>query len=226
MRLSQSGILPRKDLDEAASALAEAQVTLVTAQRAEELSTLRAPLDGVVTRMTAVLGAWVEANQPLVEIADPAALELVVNVSPGDAALVQPGAAVEAADGTGGALLGTGVVTAIAAEVDGATRTVAVRAHLERPVRALRIGETVVARITVGLHAEAVTIPSRAIVPEGEGFRVFVVGLDGLAHARTITVGVRRDSLVEVTDGVAAGETVVTDGAYGVEDGARVVGRP
>ena len=229
VRLARDGILPQKDVDQAASDLASARVTAVTAQRAEELATLRAPLAGVVTRMTAVLGTWVEASQLLVEVADPAALDVVVQVSPAEAARVASGAAVavEAGErGGAGEPLGTGVVTGVGAEVDSASRTVAVRARLEHPVRPLRIGETVLARITVGVHAAAVTIPAEAVVPDGEGYRIFVVGTDGRAHARSVTLGQRGDSLVEVTSGLAAGETVVTHGAYGVEDSAKVVRQP
>jgi len=225
VRLAQAGVLARKDVDQAASELAQAQSAAVTARRNAELATLRAPIAGVVTRMSAVLGASVDASEPLVEVADPSALDVVVALAPNVAAEARPGAAVSvtAGEGAGGEALGSGVVTALGAAVDSASGTVAVRAHLSRPARTLRIGETVFARITVAVHPAAVTIPSIALVPEGEGFKVFVVGADGLAHARDVTVGARRDSLVEVTSGLTAGETVVSYGAYGVQDSARVV---
>ena len=52
-RLVDAGVAPRKDLDQAASDLAQARANLVTAQRNRELSALRAPIDGVVTKMNA-----------------------------------------------------------------------------------------------------------------------------------------------------------------------------
>src|SRR5207249_3832689 len=91
VRLVQAGILPQKDADQAASELAQAQVAAVTARRAQQLATLRAPLPGLVTRMSAVLGASVDANQPLVQVADPAALDVVFNVSPAEAAEIREG---------------------------------------------------------------------------------------------------------------------------------------
>ena len=83
-----------------------------------------------------------------------------------------------------------------------------------------------VARITVGVHPAAVTVPAVALVPDGEAYRVYVVDSGGTAHVREVDVGARQDSLVELRHGVAAGEVVVTEGAYGVEDGARVVEQP
>jgi membrane fusion protein (multidrug efflux system) len=103
-------------------------------------------------------------------------------------------------------------------------RAVAVRARLARPTRALRIGESVFGRIVTGVNPTAVTVPVEALVPEGDGFRVFVVDSAGVAHARAVTVGGRSESLIEILTGVAAGETVVTTGAYGMEDGVTVGG--
>src|SRR5439155_1304136 len=52
VRLVQAGILPQKDSDQATSELAQAQVAAITARRAQQLATLRAPLSGRRTRMT------------------------------------------------------------------------------------------------------------------------------------------------------------------------------
>jgi len=56
-------------------------------------------------------------------------------------------------------------------------------------------------------------------------YRVFVVDSAGIAHARAVTVGGRTESLAEILTGLAAGETVVTTGAYGVQDSARSAAR-
>ncbi len=226
VRLVQAGILAQKDSDQAAADLAAAQASAVTARRAQELATLRAPLGGVVTRISAVMGASVDANQTLVEVADPTALDLVFNVSPMEAGQIHAGDTVVVSGGEGGAAeaLGPGVVTSVAAAVDSASRAVAVRARPTRTTRTLRIGESVVGRIVAGVNPRAVTVPVAALVPEGDGFRVFVVDAAGVAHARAVTIGGRSESLVEILTGLAAGETVITTGAYGVEDGATVGG--
>lgn len=225
VRLAHDGILPQKDVDQAAAALADAQLNAVTARRAQERATLRAPLAGVVTRMTAVIGASVDANEPLVEVADPAALDIVLNLSPSQAAPVHAGdsALFAAGQDTTGESLGAGRVTAVGATVDSASRSVAVRVHLAHPSRPLRIGETVFGQIAVAVHAHAVTVPADALVPDGDGFKVFVVDAHGIAHARPVTVGSRTEGFAEIVRGVQAGERVVTYGAYGVEDSSRIV---
>jgi len=225
-RLVQAGILAQKDSGQAAADLAAAQAAAVTARRAQELATLRAPLSGVVTRMSAVMGASVDANQPLVEVADPTALDIVFGVSPAEAGRIHGGDTVGVSTGEGarGEPLGPGVVTSVGAAVDSVSRAVAVRVRLTRPTRALRIGESVFGRIITGVNPQAVTVPVEALVPEGDGFKVFVVDSARVAHARAVTVGGRSESLVEILSGIAAGETVITTGAYGMEDGVTVGG--
>jgi membrane fusion protein (multidrug efflux system) len=223
--LAVAGIVPKKDVDQAAADLAQAQTTEVTARRAQELATLRAPLTGVVTHVSAVLGASVDPTQPVVGVADPSALDIVLALSPTDGARVRPGDSVVVTAGQGAPAepLGRGVVSTVGIALDTASRTLAVRARVAHPARALRIGETVTGHIATGVRAQAVTIPVAALVPEGDGVKVFVVGPDGLAHARPVTVGGRTDTLAEIVDGLHGGETIVTEGAYGVEDSAKVV---
>ena len=223
-RLAEAGILPRKELDLAATELAQAEAAAITARRAQELATLTAPVAGVVTRMEAVVGAPVEVNQTLVEVADPAALDVVFNLSPAEAALVRIGQGITLTVGAGpGDSLGTGIVTGVAFQVDSASRSVAVRARLTRPSPALRIGATVAGQIAVGVREHAVTVPAEALVPDGEGFKVFVVDSSGIAHTRAVGVGSRTEGQVEITSGLLGGETVVTYGAYGVEDSAKII---
>ena len=52
---------------------------------------------------------------------------------------------------------------------------------------------------------------------------MFVVDSADVAHARPVTVGARNGSLAEIVTGLAPGETVVTTGAYGVADSAKIV---
>ena len=228
LRLVKAGILPQKDADQATADLAQARVAAVTAHRAQELATLRAPLAGVVTRISAVLGAAVDASQPLVAVADPRALDALFNVSPAAAALIHVGdsVGVTAGEGEQGDSLGAGRVTSVGAGVDSVSRAVFVRAAIAHPARPLRIGESLFGRIVTGVHLQAVVVPVGALVPAGDGYQVFVVDSTAVAHGRPVTVGERSESLVEIVQGLAAGETVVTTGAYGVEDGARITRTP
>ncbi len=237
-RLVDAGILARKELDQAASDRARARADAMAARRAQTLATLRSPIGGVVTKLSAVLGGPADPSQPLVEVADPVALDILLAVSPAVAARVRPGADViltasqraadggadsASASGAGTEALGTGTVRAVSAAVDSTSRSVTVRARIAHPVRALRIGETVFGSIVLATRPNAVTVPVEALVPDGEGMKVFVLDSAHIAHATPVSVGARTEKLAEITRGLSGGEMVVTYGAYGVTDSARVV---
>ena len=223
-RLNREGVAPRKDVEQAAAEVAKARSEAVAARRAAQLSVLRSPIAGVVTRLTAVLGASVDVNQPLVEVADPSALDIVFTVTPTEAARVRPSATVSLSAGQkgGGDPLGSGTVFQVSAAVDSATRGVSIRVRAPSTRRPLRIGETIFGQIVVATHPKAIAVPAAALVPDGEGFKVFVVDAESIAHEQSVTVGARSDSTVEITEGLKGGERVVTYGAYGVEDSVKV----
>jgi membrane fusion protein (multidrug efflux system) len=223
-RLANEGILPRKDAEAAAADLARARADLATAQRDASLATLRAPISGVVTRMSATIGAAADPSQPLVEIADPSALDILLSVTPAEAGRVRPGAKVNLSAGQGASSeeLGIGTVVDVGGTVDSATRGVAIRVRAPTTRRPLRIGETIYGRIAVSTKANAIVVPVEALVPEGNTVRIFVVDRNNVAHAREVSLGGRTDAAAEITAGLQPGERIVTYGAYGMQDSARV----
>ncbi len=224
-RMVTEGIAARRELEAASAELSKAKATAAAARRIAELATLRAPLTGVVTRMNTTLGASVDPSQPLVEVADPTEVDIVLSLPPTDAARVHRGAQVLLHTGAGpdGEALGEAAVVDVSGIVDSASHAVAVRARSGKLVRALRIGETLFGEVVLATRPHAIIIPSQAIVPEGDGYKVFVVDSAGIAHARDVTVGGRTSSSAEILKGLEAGERVVTYGAYGVTDSAKIV---
>jgi membrane fusion protein (multidrug efflux system) len=223
-RLADAGIVPRKDADQAATELAQADAAAMIARRNAQLAVLRAPISGVVTKLNASLGASVDVGTPLVEVADLAALDIIFNVTPSDAARIAPGAAVtlSAGENASGEPLGVGRIADIGGTVDSVTRSVSVRALAPPTARPLRIGETIFGQIATAVHPRAIVIPVSALVPEGDGYKVFVVGAANIARERKVGVGRRTETTAEITSGLAPGETVVTEGAYGLEDSVKV----
>ncbi|CAN5332575.1 efflux RND transporter periplasmic adaptor subunit [soil metagenome] len=225
-RLANEGILPRKDADQAAADLGRARTDAVNAQRAQQLSVLRSPVSGVVTKMTAILGASADAGQVLVEVADPSAFDVVLSLGPTQASDVHPGSRVTLAAGEkmGGELLGEGTVASIGAALDTMSRSVGIRVTLTSPRRTLRLGESVYGEIAVQTRPRAVVIPTEALVPgdEPNTYKVFVVDAKGTAIPHDVKIGGRTATRVEILEGLNGGEKVVTQGAFGVADSSKV----
>ena len=70
-RLVAAGVAPRRELEQANAELEAARAAALAARRARQLSTLRSPIAGGVTRVSAVRGGNVNEQQPLVDVADP-----------------------------------------------------------------------------------------------------------------------------------------------------------
>ncbi len=225
-RLVAAGVMPRRELEQANAQLESAHAEALAAGRARQLSTLRTPIAGVVTRVAAVRGANVNEQQSLVDIADPDRIDVLLQLAPDVARRVRVGQPVtlRANAATGSASIGTGRVADIAALVDSSSRSVAVRVAVQSSPDRLRLGETVFGSIVADSHHGAVVLPDQALVPHDEGYRVFVVDLAGVAHARDVSIGGRSAQGVWIRDGVRRGETVVTAGAYGLDDGSSVIG--
>src|SRR6202022_3214054 len=90
---------PRKDADQALADLGKARTEAVNTARAKQLSVLRSPVSGVVTKMSAVLGAPADAGQVFVEGADPSAFDVVLSLGPTEAGAVHPSARVQLSAG-------------------------------------------------------------------------------------------------------------------------------
>lgn len=228
-RLADAGVLPRKEAEAAAAELESARANVVTARRARELATLRAPIAGAVTRVSAVLGGSVDPSQPLVEVSDPRALDVELTVSPGDAVRAKVGQAVLLYAGATahGDAIAEGSIREVAAVVDSASGGVALRVQVTSTRRPLRFAEVLMGRVAVQHHAFALTVPEIALVPTGEGFQLFVVDSAQVAHATPVTIGGRTAGIAWIAAGLRGGEQVVTQGAFGVDDGARIAaGKP
>ena len=224
-RLVDQGISPQRDLDQAIADLAKADADVQAAQRLMDLSVLRTPISGVVTRMSTSLGASVDPSEPLVEVSDPTMVDVLLSLQPGEAARVKSGdhVALHPGQRATDAPFADGEVVDVSGIVDSTSHSVTVRVRATNSKRPLRIGETLSGEITVAMRPRAITVPTEALVPEGDGFKVFVVDSSDVAHTRLVTVGGKTDKVVEIVKGLAAGDRVVTYGAFGVEDGAKIV---
>lgn len=225
-RLVAAGVAPRKDLEVATAELEAAKAGALNARRARDMSHVRAPFAGVVTRLSAVSGANVDVGQPLIEITDPSVLDLLLPVSPASASLIRPGQSVDLFEGNSAenAAIGRATVADVSAAVDSASRGVPVRLAITSTKRMLRVGESIFVRLVVNKHRNAVVINDDALVPTGEGFHVFVVDSAGVAHSRDVKLGGRAEHKLWISEGLKAGELIVTKGAFGMDEGAHVVG--
>jgi RND family efflux transporter MFP subunit len=228
-RVFEHGIAARQEVDDAVAradaaraAEGEAGAAARRARRQVERAVIRSPLAGVVVRVMRRPGELVDGTPatPVLEIADPAHLELVADAPASDLVRIArgQGAAVTVAALPDASW--TGQVVAVAPAVDPATGLGAVRVTLDAAAgRRPAIGLLGLARITVGAAHPAVMVPRAAVRAGAAGeLEVVVCGQDGQGHVRRIARGLQLGGEAEAA-GVTAGEQVAVDPVLGIADG-------
>jgi membrane fusion protein, heavy metal efflux system len=188
---------------------------------------LKAPFDGVVVRQDLVAGEVVDPGKPQVVLADVRTMWVRLSVRKEDADRLDLGQRVEFL-GEGLTEPVVGRLSWVSTEIDETTRTVQARCEVDNPprvregkpaaegLRRLRANLFGTARIRVASHAAAVVVPDAAVqrLPDLTPV-VFVRREDGLSfQPRKVRLGLSRDGLTHVLDGVRAGERVVTRGSF------------
>jgi membrane fusion protein, multidrug efflux system len=129
---------------------------------------------------------------------------------------------VDAYDRAQTAKIATGILSAVDSQVDVTTGTVKLRAMFDNSGAILFPNQFVNVRLLVQRLQNQVVVPAAAIQRGAEGTFVFVVKPDKTVAMRTITLGPQQDDRVAIAKGLNPGETVVTDGADRLRDGAQV----
>jgi multidrug efflux system membrane fusion protein len=107
--------------------------------------------------------------------------------------------------------------------VDPATGTIALKAEFDNPDQALWPGQFIDVSLVLTILEQAVVVPTAAVTTGQSGQYVYVVEQGGTAAVRPVTPGPVAGGRTAIESGVAAGETVVTDGQLRLTPGAPVV---
>ncbi len=212
---------------EAALKAAQGQLTSAEgkykgAQAAESYSEVRSPIDGVVTDRPLYAGETAATGTPLLTVMDTSSLlakphiaqRLAQQMKVGDSATVS----VPGVDGPVAAK-----VTLISPALDPGSTTVEVWLRIDNKAGTLKVGTPVKVSITGRTVAQAWKIPASAVLNAQDGSKsVMVVGADGLAHSRPVTLGIADGDEVQVNGGLAPQDLVITSGDYGLDDGTPV----
>ncbi len=117
--------------------------------------------------------------------------------------------------------LAHGDLTLIDNQVDVATGTIHLKAQFDNKDEPLWPGAFVDARIVLTTRENAVTVPEQAVMRGPNGAYLYVLSADDIAHRRNVEIAATQEGLAVVSDGLTAGERIVTDGQYRLTDGAK-----
>jgi len=231
--------ITEQDLDEARAratkAAAELQLARARARAGEarvgelhtlmQYATLRAPFAGVVTRRFVDRGALVQpstsSNAPLLIVARTDTVRVFADVPEPDVPFISGG---DGAVLNVAALRGrtfAGQITRFAGALDPSSRTMRTEVDLPNADATLRPGMYGTLTIAVETHPDALTVPEGAVRREKKRAIVYVVDRDHAAE-RIVKPGLTAEGRVEILEGIADRDRVITSGLVGLSEGAPV----
>jgi membrane fusion protein (multidrug efflux system) len=188
-----------------------------------ELSYTRitAPIDGVVSQRLVKEGNFIQAQAPLFRISDFDPLQAVLNVPERELRTMRAGLTVTmAVDAVPDAAF-EGVVARVSPVVDPGTGTFRVTCEFRDPSERLKPGMFGRLGVVYEQRADVLVVPREALLEGESEVAVFMVR-EGKATRVPVRTGARSGGMVEVVEGVAEGDSVVTVGAATLRDGASV----
>ncbi len=195
----------------------EAAIDAVIASRqVDSTLVIHSPVTGRISARAAQPGLLVQpgVSPAPYTVADTSTLWMIAAVPEGDIPQLKVGQPVSVRVAALGDTEFSAKVLVIGAAVDPSTHTAAVRAAIHDPDRRLRPGMLATFVIRIGDSVDSVGIPVKGVVREGDGsMSAWVVGDAHRFTRRNVKIGLQQDGIIQILEGVSAGERVVTDGA-------------
>ncbi|ROO24331.1 efflux RND transporter periplasmic adaptor subunit [Salinisphaera japonica] len=178
--------------------------------------TLRAPIAGTIQRRDAVIGQTVASNETPFQVVDASQMWVMIHVAENNAARMQPGLAVSLRVRSLPGRRFEGTTNWVSEALDADSRTLTVRAVVDNTDRRLSADMFGTATIQTEGSKDYALVPTDAVQTlDGDESAVFVPGSEpGAFRVVPVTLGHEGNGQVEIRDGLAAGDAVVTGGAF------------
>lgn len=215
--LVAQGFISQRSVDESAANLEVAEAKLALAEATAQRLRVVAPFDGVAGIRGVNVGDYLKDGADIVNVEDLDAVYVDFRLPERLQNKVKPGQLARVAFDALPGVQYSAVVQAINPQIDADGRSIAVRGCIDN--RRLQLRPGMFARVTAvfGERADARVIPEEAIVPDGASpyvLRIVPGKEEGskIAKRTPVRLGARTPGFVEVVDGLAPGDVVVTAG--------------
>ena len=209
-----------QEYEQANNQLLTAQADLQALRATLAKAYVRAPFAGVLGLSTATVGTYVSPGTEITTLSRVRPVKIDFAVPGRFAASVRVGDAVAVLDETTNKKYNAKVY-AIDPQIDPVSRTQPVRARFANANNELRPGAFVRVNLQLGETETALQVPTEAIVPEASGYSVYTVKNNKMVPKK-VKIGIRSDKVIQITDGLAVGDSVLRTGILQVKPGDAV----
>jgi len=238
--LQRHGYATEQQVNDQAAAVAQLRAAAVSDQAAIDnaqtqlsYTTITSPINGVTGIRRVDIGNIVQSTDstPIVTITQLQPISIVFTLPQNDLPDVQAAmkkgplqAIAYPQDGT--EALDKGSLLLVNNQISPSSGTLELKATFPNGAGKLWPGEFVQVRLITGVEHSAISIPLRALQQGAAGEQVFVVGPGNTVHLQPVKIAETLDGRALVSDGLKAGDTVVTSGQYRLQDGTAISAVP
>ncbi len=211
-----------QELKAAAGQLESAKGKYLGAQAQLSYSEIRSPINGVITDRPLYPGEMAAAGTPLLTVMDVSSVIAKAHIPQSEAAVLRVGdKGTMTVPGLDAPI--EGKVTVVSPALDPNSTTVEVWLEAKNPKHELKPGTSVQISMIAQTVKDALVIPIASVITAADGTSsVLIAGSDGRAHQKTVKLGIRNGDDQQILEGVADSDKVVTTGAYGLPDKAKI----
>jgi membrane fusion protein, multidrug efflux system len=215
--------ISRQDFETAELRVAglESDKNLVQAQISK--ARITAPFNGTIGLRYVSRGAYVTPGDPIARLVETDPVKIEFSVPETYASQIRKDQNLNFSL-AGSDKQNTATIYAFDPMIDPGTRSLKVRARTENKDNVLIPGSFVSLRLSLQDIDDALLVPNNAVVPDIQGQKIYLIK-DGKATQRSVRTGLQKGTEIQLVEGVAAGDTVITTGLLSIREGAPVVSR-
>ena len=219
-------------LDRAEAQLKDSAAQVGVIKALIDKKTVRAPFSGRLGFRQVDLGQIVSVGDPIVTLQSLNPMYVDFSVPQQKLSLLQNDMDVRIKSDAHPETIFSGKIAHIDLEVHPVTRNVQVQALAENADEKLRVGMFVNVELVLPQKRTVLPVPATAVLYASFGNSVFVIDeekneesgeKESILRQQFVTLGLARGDFIDVTDGLKAGETIVTSGVFKLATGTKVV---
>lgn len=220
--LNGRGLLSTAELDQTLSALRVAEAEVAVARTRVEKARVPAPFSGFVGLRQVSPGAYVSPGEALVNLESVDRIKLDFRVPEAELAHLSVGLpATVSLDALPDKTFEAEVI-ALNPRASTESRSIELRARIDNRDGVLRPGLFARVQLELGRSEDALMAPEAAVFPRGEKNFVYRIDGEDRAELAEVVLGQREPGYVEIRDGIAANDEIVTGGIQRLSDGMTV----
>jgi Cu(I)/Ag(I) efflux system membrane fusion protein len=189
-------------------------------RKVDAVTTLRSPIDGVVSELAIREGAAFTSGAALFQLNGMASVWVNAHIPETQVSLIEEGSSVTARAQAWPGESFDGRVLAVLPQVDPQTRTLTARIELDHPARKLAPGMFVTLDFEVTPGSPRLVVPSEAVIMTGERNVVIVARDNGGFDAAEVKIGPEAEGKTAILSGLTAGQSIVLSGQFLIDSEA------